>query len=237
MNVLALAEAWWAQHSIHLDQEPGGDRFGTIIIEGDMRAAPLRMVAIGDSMIAGCGVDDQAHGFTPDLAAVFSRVLNRSIAWESYGKLGATVRRVRYRLLPEVEGRADLLVLCAGSNDLMARRSLEEWRTDLAAAIDEAKRLSDNIVVFSAGQLYRSPSLGKALRQVIKRMTDEQTAASKAICEQKQVLFLDMTHEDVHADQERFYAHDNFHPSDYGYSYMAECTATMAGDWLKARLG
>ena len=106
MNVLALAEAWWAQHSIHLDQEPGGDRFGTIIIEGDTRAAPLRMVAIGDSMIAGCGVDDQAHGFTPDLAAVFSRVLNRSIAWESYGKLGATVRRVRYRLLPEVEGRA-----------------------------------------------------------------------------------------------------------------------------------
>ena len=45
------------------------------------------------------------------------------------------------------------------------------------------------------------------------------------------------SHEDVHADQERFYAHDNFHPSDYGYSYMAECTATMAGDWLKARLG
>ena len=42
MNVLALAEAWWAQHSIHLDQEPGGDRFGTIIIEGDTRAAPLR---------------------------------------------------------------------------------------------------------------------------------------------------------------------------------------------------
>ena len=236
MNILALAEAWCAQHSIHLDPEPEGERHGSIGVATN-QTTPLRFVTVGDSMIAGCGVDNQAQGFTPDMAAEFSNILNKPIDWEAHGKLGATMRRVRYRLLPEIHGTADLLILCAGSNDLMARRSLAEWKTDLAATLDEAQAISDNIIVFSAAQLYRSPSLGTSLRKVIETMTDDQTKASKTICSQKGALFLDMTHEDVHADQTRFYAHDRFHPSDYGYRYMAKQVGTLIGPWLKERLG
>lgn len=236
MNVLALAQAWWARHAVHLDPEPEGDRSGSVTVADDPVGKPLRFVAVGDSMIAGCGVDNQSDGLTPALAKCFSRTLHRSIDWEAYGRLGATMRRVRYRLLPEIEGNADLVVICAGSNDLMARRALDEWRADLSATIDEAKTICGNIVVFSAGQLYRSPSLGAELRKVIGRMTDEQTAASKAICERKHVAYLDMAHEDVHADLDSFYAHDRFHPGRCGYEYMAQRVAELLQEWLMANL-
>lgn len=59
MNILALAEAWWAQHSIHLDPEPEGERHGSIGVATN-QTTPLRFVTVGDSMIAGCGVDNQA---------------------------------------------------------------------------------------------------------------------------------------------------------------------------------
>lgn len=235
MNVLTLAQAWWAQHTIHLDPEPTGERSGSVTIDG-AEGRSLRFVAVGDSMIAGCGVDDQSEGFTPALAKCFSHTLNRSVDWEAHGRLGATMRRVRYRLMPEIEGQTDLMVVCAGSNDLMARRTLAEWKADLSATLDEAKTICDNIVVFSAAQLYRSPSLGAELRKVIGRMTEEQTAASKAICEEKHVEYLDMTHEDVHADLDSFYAHDRFHPGRYGYEYMAQRVDELLGEWLKSNL-
>ncbi|MEJ5922084.1 SGNH/GDSL hydrolase family protein [Bifidobacterium thermophilum] len=230
MNVVAAAEALWAQHTIHLDPEPRGERQG--VVHADQTGDALSFVAVGDSMIAGCGVEDQSEGFTPAMASVFSDVLDRPVDWRAVGKLGATMRRVRYRLLPQVEHHADLMVLCAGSNDLMARRTIAQWRDDLSASLDLAKGRADHVVVFSAAQLYRSPSLGKSLRHVIEGMTDEQTQASREICEQYGVRFLDMTHEDVGADREGFYAHDRFHPSAYGYHCMAQRVGELLEGWM-----
>ncbi|NMF02876.1 SGNH/GDSL hydrolase family protein [Bifidobacterium boum] len=234
MNIVAAAEALWAQHTIHLDPEPQGERHGVVNASADGEA--LSFVAVGDSMIAGCGVEDQSEGFTPAMASVFSDMLDRPVDWRAVGKLGATMRRVRYRLLPQVDDHADLMVLCAGSNDLMARRTIAQWRDDLSASLDLAKDRADHVVVFSAAQLYRSPSLGKSLRHVIEGMTDEQTQASREICERYGVRFLDMTHEDVHADRDRFYAHDRFHPSVYGYQCMAERVGQLLGGWMTSEL-
>ena len=234
MNVVAAAEALWAQHTIHLDPEPQGERHG--VVNTDDPGDALSFVAVGDSMIAGCGVENQSEGFTPAMAAVFSDMLDRPVDWRAVGKLGATMRRVRYRLLPQVDHHADLMVLCAGSNDLMARRTIAQWRDDLSASIDLAKGRADHVVVFSAAQLYRSPSLGRSLRHVIADMTDEQTQTSREICEQHGVRFLDMTHEDVHADRDDFYAHDHFHPSAYGYRCMAERVGQLLDGWMTSEL-
>ena len=76
-------------------------------------------------------------------------------------------------------------------------------RPEVAGAAAWARSVA--VVVFSAAQLYRSPSLGRSLRHVIADMTDEQTQTSREICEQHGVRFLDMTHEDVHADRDDSY--------------------------------
>ncbi|MBT1176790.1 SGNH/GDSL hydrolase family protein [Bifidobacterium callimiconis] len=227
-----LAEAWWAKHHVHLAEEPAGERSGVV---GPMAAerSPLNLVAVGDSMVAGCGVDDQKDGLIPDIARGIADTLNRQVQWRTYGKLGATMRRVRYRLLPEVDDTPDLLIVCAGSNDIMAQRSVSEWKADLAAVLDEALPLTDNIVVFSSGQLYNSPSLGPALREFLEGRIDAQTRASREICAERGVFFLDMTHENVRADTDEFYASDHFHPGAFGYRYMADRTVELLDDYLK----
>ncbi|MBW3087333.1 SGNH/GDSL hydrolase family protein [Bifidobacterium sp. 82T24] len=239
MNVMektvAMAEAWWAKHHVHLAPEPAGERSGLVGEQygGDGGTArPFTLVAVGDSMVAGCGVDDQAKGLIPDLARGIADVLERPVRWSTHGKLGATMRRVRYRLLPEVAEKPDLLVLCAGSNDIMAQRSEKEWSADLAATLDEAAALADDIVVYSCGQLYNSPSLGATLRRYLEGRVDAQTAASKRICAGRDVIYLDMTHEDVKADDAQFYADDHFHPGEFGYRYMADRSIELLRDHL-----
>lgn len=224
---IAVLEAMWAKHTIHLAEAPGGETFGVQKYHQPIpdNAKPLTMCAIGDSMVAACGTQDQKEGLTADLAQGLAQEFKRDIRWEAHGKLGATMRRVRYRLLPEVlkTGKTfDILVICAGSNDIMANRTLDEWRADLGAVLDEANPLSGHIVVLSPGQMQHEPALGKALRRALEREMDEQAAVSKDVCAEHGATYVDMIHENVHADAPDFFSADHFHPSAKGYGYMAQ---------------
>jgi len=125
----------------------------------------------GDSLVAVSGVDAQDQALVPRVARKVAARTGRDVEWATHARLGATMRRVRYRFLPQVDG-ADLLFVCAGSNDLMARRSLEEWTEDLDAVLDGAVRRGRHVVACSAGQLYRSPALMATLRSVLREWTD-----------------------------------------------------------------
>ncbi|KAB5607476.1 SGNH/GDSL hydrolase family protein [Bifidobacterium jacchi] len=232
---VALTEALVAKHTVRLAPEPAGDRAGTVRparLAADSHAGehPISLVAVGDSLTVGCGVDDQIKGLVPDMARSLARITGREVAWQTHGRLGATMRRVRFRLLPEVQVRPDLLVLCAGSNDLMARRSETEWREDLTAAIDEATALSRHVVVISSGQVYRSPALGHTLRKAILDMTDRQTAISRSICAARGIPFVDMTHYDTGLSDDRFWASDRFHPSEECYRLLADGVLAQLGE-------
>lgn len=231
---IATIEAMWAKHTIHLAEAPGGDPFGVKKYSQSTsdNAKQLTVCAIGDSMVAACGTQDQQEGLIPDLAQGFAQEFKRDVSWEAHGKLGATMRRVRYRLLPEVLKSAkkfDILLICAGSNDIMANRTLDEWRADLSAVLEEAKPLSKHIVVVSPGQMQHEPSLGKALRRVLEREMDEQAAVSKEVCAKHHAIYVDMIHENVHADAPDFFSPDHFHPSAKGYSYMVDGVIAKLG--------
>lgn len=179
-------------------------------------------------MVAGCGVDSTLHSLVPDLASALANDIERPIEWSLDGKLGATMRRVRYRMLPAVaEGGTpiDILLICAGSNDIMARRSPADWKDDLTAVVRTATTLARHVVVLSSGQLYKSPSLGHALRKEVERRIDAQTADSAEICEKYGAIYVDLTHDQLHADSADFWASDHFHPSALGYVLIAEATA------------
>ncbi|WEV68482.1 GDSL-type esterase/lipase family protein [Bifidobacterium sp. ESL0775] len=231
---IATIQALWAKHTIHLADPPEGEPFGVRKFDQSMSndVKPLTICAIGDSMVAACGTQNQQEGLIPDIAEGFAHKFRRDVSWEAHGKLGATMRRVRYRLLPEVlkSGKTfDILLLCAGSNDIMANRTLDEWRADLSVVLDEAKPLSDHIVVLSPGQMQHEPSLGKALRRALEREMDEQAAVSKEVCAEHGATYVDMIHENVHADAPDFFSPDHFHPSAQGYQYMVDGVIAKLG--------
>ena len=126
---LAVAEAALARRTVRLAPEPPGEREGVVTPDGTTApagsgavrgsSAPLRLAAVGDSLVAGSGVQAQDQALVPRIARLVAAGAGRDVEWATHARLGATMRRVRYRFLPEVDD-ADVLFVCAGSNDLMA---------------------------------------------------------------------------------------------------------------------
>lgn len=263
------AEAGWAKKHITLAEEPQGMRHGIQVGDGaDPAARPIRMLAVGDSMIAGCGTSDQSMGLIPQIAGLMSQRLGVPVEWRTDAKLGATIRRVRYRQLAKLEPSSssentasenttvdatahepahesakqspinechdfDVIVIGAGSNDIMARRKTEEWSEELGECIRIAKRHASHVAVLSCGQLFAIPSLGKALRADLERLCNEQEAASQAVCDAAGAVYLDMIHEELHSDDFWFWCGDQFHPSAEGYRVLAHhCTDAIPKEWL-----
>lgn len=218
-KMVVLAQAAWAARTVKLAPEPPGDRVG--LAEGgngSSDSGPLDLVAVGDSLVAGSGVTAQSEALTPLIAEGIAAREDTPVHWRTYAKLGATMRRVRYKYLPQIETRPDILFVCAGSNDVMARRGVNEWRDDLQGTLDEAQELSDRVWLCSSGQPHNSPVLPKTLRRAIEHQIDAQTAVSREICAERGIPFADVTHIDL---PDGFWASDGFHPSRIGYETAA----------------
>lgn len=225
-----MAEGLWVQRTVTLDPEPPGERRG-VAPWGEGTGEALSLASVGDSLIAGCGVADQSEALTPRIARHLAEQCGAPVQWQAHGQLGATMRRVRYRLLPEAAESArgaDVLFLCAGSNDVMAGRTGEEWADDLEAVLDAARGLAGRIVVCSAGQPSRSPAVPHLLREELRHRIDAQTAMSRQICAERGVDYVDVAHADL---CEGFWAGDRFHPSAAGYELAARLVAAaMSGE-------
>lgn len=52
------------------------------------------------------------------------------------GQVGATARRVRYRIIGDIDDHHDVLIVCVGSNDMLAGRSVREWAADITPVLD-----------------------------------------------------------------------------------------------------
>ena len=97
------------------------------------------------------GVDGQSKGIMPLLAARVAKRTGRPVAWRTVGKLGATARRVRYRMIGDINDRPDVLIVCVGGNDMLAGRSVREWAAGLEPVLDAAKNKAGKVVHSFAG--------------------------------------------------------------------------------------
>ncbi|TCD53928.1 hypothetical protein EJ419_05685 [Alloscardovia theropitheci] len=237
---LANIEAFWAKSHIELAQEPRGDRSGTITYtspeHNEQEISPLfpalHIAMIGDSLTVACGTTDQKDGFAPRIAQELSSFYERDVTWATYGKLGATMRRVRYRLLPELlaaqeqsNSKLDVLYICAASNDVMAQRDPQEYVNDLRVVLDNAREIAHQIIVLGPAQFYTIPALGKHLHTVLYHHELKFIKATQELCASKNVQYIDMTQADISTVLDRFYASDNFHPNKFGYRIMGQYAA------------
>jgi len=110
---------------------------------------PVRLVAIGESPVAGIGLSRSDETVAAATARALGRVTGKPIVWRAHGLSGATVRDAMERVLPRVAPeRADLLIVAFGVNDATAYRSPARYADDLAALVTAARsRVGDAAVV------------------------------------------------------------------------------------------
>ena len=127
------------------------DQPSGIIPSQHQRPAPLSLLLIGESPVAGIGVCAHAQGIAAATARALQARYQRTIAWCAKGQNGATVAQAMQDLTPYLHTEhVDLVCVAFGVNDSTAFRRLGTWRRDMERLIDQLQsRLSPHHIVLS----------------------------------------------------------------------------------------
>ncbi|GIE76554.1 hypothetical protein Aph02nite_25040 [Actinoplanes philippinensis] len=223
LPVVAAQAMWKRRRTVSI---PSAEGPATGVVPGMTPRHPLRVVILGDSLAAGYGVHTHDEGFGGSLARDLVERTGRTVEWTAVGQYGATARRIRYRLLPQIPDKADIVVIVGGANDVLGGRQPHEWGEDLAAVADESSRRAGRVMVAGIPPFEHLPcmprTLGRhlaaravALDEVSQRVCDERPAATWVPGK----LLLPFV--------PAYFSPDGFHPSSLGYRRWS---AAVAGE-------
>jgi lysophospholipase L1-like esterase len=213
----------------HTPRLPGamGPSVGTVSAAG----APLRLLVIGESPVAGVGAPDHGHALTGQIAAALATRSGRTVEWRAVGKIGATADVARTHLIPEVPpGPVDIIVLALGVNDVLQLHAPGRWTRDLTRLISDLRERvgAAPIVLASVPPMGRFPAFPQPLRGVLGfRAAALDRAARRCVATLARVA-----HSPAHLDPAGgMFGPDRFHPSIQGYrrwgSQLAESIVSL----------
>ena len=105
------------------------------------QSAPLNLVAIGESTVAGVGVATHEQGLTGHFARRLSALTQRPVNWNVFARSGYTAARAATGLIPRIPQRpTDLVLMGLGGNDAFALRSPERFVEDMHTAVEAVRR-------------------------------------------------------------------------------------------------
>jgi lysophospholipase L1-like esterase len=198
--------------------------------------APVRLLVLGDSTVAGVGVRDAVDGLAGRLAAEVAVRLDRRVSWRAVGRNGATARDLlRDHLAEALAAPADLLFLSVGANDAIHARSGAAFARDLRrilAAFSTANPRAP-IVMSSLPRFGRFTLLREPLRTILFRHALRlEAAARRVIAEDPRRTMAD----GQPPYDAGFFAADGFHPGASGYRQWAVWAVDAAWSAAFARL-
>ena len=101
----------------------------------------FKLLFLGESTVAGVGVERHEDGLAGKLAQLMSQYLGRPVEWRVSAESGYTVRAVRKLILPDISWDAvDCIVLGLGGNDAFALHSPEKFIAECDALVTELRR-------------------------------------------------------------------------------------------------
>lgn len=187
---------------------------------------PARLLAVGDSIIAGVGATVLSRALVGQTAEAISSSLRCCVSWQAHGASGYTSAKILQRLVPNLpDGPADYIIVSVGVNDITGLTSLRKWRENLSLLLENLRTHSPDAAIAVAGMppLHGFPLLPQPLRAAFGmrgRIFDD--AARSVVAR-----FPNTVHVPLDFDPEPHqFALDGYHPSEESYSefgrYMAD---------------
>ncbi|MEL4356535.1 MULTISPECIES: SGNH/GDSL hydrolase family protein [unclassified Luteococcus] len=196
---------------------PDGPPHGLVSADGSGRER-LGLVVLGDETALGVGGPPLDEGLPGLVSRELARREGRDVLWQVVGERDATVLGLHHRLLPQVSPATEVAVLMVGMHDLLARRSVREWRTELASSLDLLARVP-RVLVCGCPPLHRAPLLGWPLTGLLEREAAALDAVSRELCDERGRDFVGLPDRD---DSPASFASDGLHPGPDGYRQRAE---------------
>lgn len=207
-------------------------------VAGDLadvaHVAPLSLLAVGESPVAGVGVGNHEQAITGQLAQALSARLARPVAWQAWGKNGVTVRQALQQVVPSIPAaRVDIALVAFGVNDTTAFHSVARWRADLRTIIGALQqRCAPGLILLSGvPPMAHFPALPQPLRWVMGLKSQAFDAAARELTmtlpgTRYVALAIDPT-------DRALMASDGYHPSAQGCTAWAELLADGAAGHLE----
>ncbi len=212
---IALAQGLWVRQTVPRLPPAAGHR-------GMFGAGPgdaLRVVGVGDSIIAGVGVAHQDRALLGHFARRLHERSGRPVRWRACGVNGADSTMIRERIAP-VAPAADVYVVSAGVNDAVRGVSVARFSANLAEVAVTLRRTSPQAALVFAGipPLDRFPALPWPLGAVLGARAARLQAATRSTARDLGAVCFDFP-----ADlPPGGFAPDGFHPASQACDIWAE---------------
>lgn len=178
----------------------------------------IRLLAIGDSIIAGVGATTLWRALVGQTASALASSRNCCVAWQALGVSGYNSTKVLQRLVPALPGVAfKYIIVSVGVNDITGLTTLREWRHNLSLLLEKLHAHSPDAVIAVAGipPLHLFPLLPQPLRAAFAmRGRSFDDVARKVVERDKNSLYVPLNFE---PDASQFAA-DGYHPSEDSYA-------------------
>ena len=222
---IALPQALWTRRTALRLPPAEGAQSG--LAGAALGGEPLRLLLIGESTVAGVGVEAQEVALAGQLAQALAVRLGRPVAWRACGENGITAGEALERLLPQVaQEPADLVLLVFGVNDTTHFSSSHSWLNSLQGLARHFTERGAQVVLAGVPPLQHFSALPWLLRQLLgwrARLLDRQQRALA----QREGLACCATSLEMRPE---YLALDGYHPSPIGYRVWGESLA----DWFVA---
>lgn len=179
------------------------------------------IVVTGDSSAVGVGAATQQESVAGRLGQRYP-----SASIENTGHNGERVSgllvKLQQRTAENPTKRYDLVLLQIGGNDLIRRTSYTDLERDLPLLLDEAKKLSDQIVLINGGNYRHIPMFPWPIDLYMDRRSRLGRDLFSRIAAQKGVAYVDLyrpAREERDRDHRADYAADQFHLNGTGYAW------------------
>jgi lysophospholipase L1-like esterase len=183
----------------------------------------LRLLAFGDSIIAGVGAPTLDVALIGRYAASLAHDAGRCVQWRACGRSGAHAGELRAQMQASAAPVCDVALISIGVNDVTGLRRRARFAADLRAAIALLQQANPEVALVLAGlpPLHAFPLLPQPLRALFGLRARSLDAVLREIA---------VAHGALHLPMERppgpgRFADDGFHPNPLGY---AEWGAALA---------
>jgi lysophospholipase L1-like esterase len=209
--------------------EAAGQRTGLVLIEG--APSELKLLFVGDSTMAGVGVQHQASALAFQVASILANRMGRSVRWQLVAKSGVNTSQALEFVKGQTLLPADVLVTALGTNDVTSQTKPYQFVEDYQVLINTlSNRVGASFVVISGlPPLHLTPAAPQPLRWYLGRCAQTlDEGLRRWIAPQENITYVSLQW----ASNPKEMAADGYHPGETQYRVWADLVAESIANLL-----
>lgn len=127
----------------------------------------ISLIGLGDSVIAGVGVERMAESLTAKVAEALARRTECTCHWSAFGTNGDVLHDLLARISGLNIGQVDVCIVSIGVNDVTRLTSLVKWQLGLTRLTSTLRDHAKTIVLLGVPPMGRFLALPQPLRWVL----------------------------------------------------------------------